>query len=390
VERGRPTTRKTRIIAARQQILRIDHETRGPIRAETVAAILDRLEAGIPAADAVLVSDYGKGLLTAEVLARIIAAARKSAKPVLVDPKGLDYRRYAGATLLTPNRKEAGLAAGIAIVDAADLARAAAVIQERAATDRLLITCGPDGMVFFSRGQDPLVIRSEARQVFDVSGAGDTVIAVMGLALAAGADWTEAAALANAAAGIVVGKAGTATVSRKELALSMEPLRVARLDKHKDLSEIEDLAADARRRGQRIVLTNGCFDFLHAGHLHLFVASRQLGDLLVVAIDDDESVRAIKGPGRPVIGARERVRTLCALETVDYVVVYSSRELERLIDLLQPDVLTKGGNYGLAEVVGRERVEAYGGRVVLIPTTDGLSSRAVIENIRRDRVAGKD
>jgi D-beta-D-heptose 7-phosphate kinase/D-beta-D-heptose 1-phosphate adenosyltransferase len=238
-------------------------------------------------------------------------------------------------------------------------------------------------MVLFEKGRMPREIRSEARQVFDVSGAGDTVIAVLGLALAAGADWLDAARLANAAAGIVVGKVGTATVSRKELALAVASAGTDRLDKLKDINELEALGAEIRRRGQRIVMTNGCFDFLHAGHLNLFSASRRLGDVLVVAIDDDDSVRAIKGPGRPVIGVRERVRTLCALDAVDYVVVFSGGDLERLIDRLRPDVLTKGGNYGLRDVVGRQRVEAHGGRVALIPITEGLSSRAVIENIRR-------
>jgi D-beta-D-heptose 7-phosphate kinase/D-beta-D-heptose 1-phosphate adenosyltransferase len=388
VERERPTTRKTRIVAARQQVLRIDREISRPVGSGTVAAILRRIEDGIASAGAVLISDYGKGLLTRPLLAGLMAAARRRGKPVLVDPKGDDYRRYAGATLITPNRKEAAQAAGIAIVDEASLHRAAAILHERSGVDRLVVTCGPEGMVLFEKGRMPRAIRSEARQVFDVSGAGDTVIAVLGLALAAGADWIEAAGLANAAAGIVVGKVGTATVSRKELALAVEP--AGRLDKLKEVDELEALAAEIRKRGQRIVLTNGCFDFLHAGHLHLFSASRRLGDVLVVAIDDDESVRAIKGPGRPVIGARERVRTLCALDAVDYVVVFSGKDLEKLIDRLRPDVLTKGGNYGIEDVVGRQRVEAHGGRVALIPITEGLSSRAVIENIRRAPVTGKD
>lgn len=383
VEPERSTTRKTRIVAARQQVLRIDRETPRPVDSGTVAAILRRIEDGIASAGAVLVSDYGKGLLTRPLLAGLMAAARRQGKPVLVDPKGDDYRRYAGATLITPNRNEASQAAGIAIVDEASLHRAAAILHERSGVDRLVVTCGPEGMVLFEKGRMPRTIRSEARQVFDVSGAGDTVIAVLGLALAAGADWIEAAGLANAAAGIVVGKVGTATVSRKELAMAVGPAGAGRLDKLKDVDELEALAAEIRKRGQRIVLTNGCFDFLHAGHLHLFSASRRLGDVLVVAIDDDESVRAIKGPGRPVIGARERVRTLCALDAVDYVVVFSGGDLEKLIDRLRPDVLTKGGNYGLEDVVGRQRVEAHGGRVALIPITEGLSSREVIKNIRR-------
>jgi D-beta-D-heptose 7-phosphate kinase / D-beta-D-heptose 1-phosphate adenosyltransferase len=383
VEPERPTTRKTRIVAARQQVLRIDRETPRPVAPETEAAILRRIEEGIASAGAVLVSDYGKGLLTRQMLAGIMAAARRRGKPVLVDPKGDDYSRYGGASLITPNRSEAARAAGIAIGDAESLHRAAGILHECSGVDRLVVTCGPEGMVLFEKGRAPRAIRSEARQVFDVSGAGDTVIAVLGLALAAGADWIEAAGLANAAAGIVVGKVGTATASRKELALAMGPAGADRLDKLKDIDEIEVLAAEIRKRGQRIVLTNGCFDFLHAGHLNLFSASRRLGDVLVVAIDDDESVRAIKGPGRPVIGVRERIRTLCALDAVDYVVVFSGNDLEELIDRLRPDVLTKGGNYGLDDVVGRRRVESHGGRVELIPITEGLSSRAVIESIRR-------
>jgi D-beta-D-heptose 7-phosphate kinase/D-beta-D-heptose 1-phosphate adenosyltransferase len=382
-EPGRPTTRKTRIVAGRQQVLRIDRESPRAVGPDTVAAILRDLEDGIKSAGAVLISDYGKGLLTPSLLAGIMAAARRHGKPVLVDPKGDDYRRYAGATLITPNRKEAAQAAGIAIGDAESLHRAAGILHEHSGVDRLVVTCGPEGMVLFEKGRMPREIRSEARQVFDVSGAGDTVIAVLGLALAAGADWLDAARLANAAAGIVVGKVGTATVSRKELALAVASAGTDRLDKLKDINELEALGAEIRRRGQRIVMTNGCFDFLHAGHLNLFSASRRLGDVLVVAIDDDDSVRAIKGPGRPVIGVRERVRTLCALDAVDYVVVFSGQDLETLIDCLRPDVLTKGGNYGLRDVVGRQRVEAHGGRVELIPITGGLSSRVVIENIRR-------
>ena len=388
-EEGRLTTRKTRIIAVNQQVLRIDRETRQAVAAATVAGIGRHLAAEIDSAQVVLVSDYGKGLLTDELLAEIIAAARLHAKPVLVDPKGLDYARYAGATLITPNRKETGLAAGIDIVDDATLARAAEKIRRQARLDQLLITCGSDGMVLFRADRPPYVIRSEARQVFDVSGAGDTVLAVLGLALAAGADLPEAATLANTAAGIVVGKVGTATVTRKELALARQPFAADHSHKFKSLTEIGDLAADMHRQGKRVVMTNGCFDFLHAGHLHLFAASRRMGDLLIVAIDDDESVRALKGPGRPVISARERVRTLCALDTVDAVVVFASRDLERLIDIVKPDVLSKGSNYAADQVVGRQRVEAHGGRVVLIPVSAGVSASAVIDSIRSSASPGR-
>ena len=381
-EDGRPTTRKTRIIAASQQVLRIDRETRRAVAPRTAAALVEWMAAEIPRVDAVLVSDYGKGLLTAELLGRVIAMAHRHAKPVLIDPKGADYTRYAGATLVTPNRKEAAQAAGIEIVDNDTLEQAGAKIMLEAGLEQLLITCGADGMALLAHGHEPRFIRSEARQVFDVSGAGDTVLAVTGLALAAGADLFQAATLANSAAGIVVGKVGTATVSSKELALAYQPPSPDQSHKHLGLKELGERVAELRRQQKRIVMTNGCFDFLHAGHLHLFAASRRLGDLLVVAIDDDESVRTLKGPGRPVISARERVRTLCALESVDLVVVFATRELERLIDIVKPDVLTKGGNYAADEVVGRQRVEAHGGRVALIPISEGVSASRVIEQIR--------
>lgn len=384
-EPGRTTTRKTRIIAAGQQVLRIDRETPKPITAETLKAVGKQIATDILRADAVLISDYGKGLLTPELLRSVIDTGRRLDRPVLVDPKGVDYTRYAGASLVTPNRKEAGQAAGTEIVDDAALERAAARIRTDAGLERLLITCGKDGMVLFAEGCPARTIRSEARQVFDVSGAGDTVLAVMGLALAAGAGWTEAATLANTAAGIVVGKVGTATVSRKELAVALQPFTVDHSHKHKGLAELPALVGELRRQGHRIVLTNGCFDFLHAGHLDLFAGARRLGDVLIVAIDDDESVRALKGPGRPVIGARERVRTLCALDTVDHVVVFSSRELEGLIDRIRPDVLAKGSNYDIDQVVGRERVEANGGRVALVPVKGGFSTARVVAHIRNGR-----
>ena len=249
--------------------------------------------------------------------------------------------------------------------------------------DRLLITCGKDGMVFYQRGAPPHRIAAETRQVFDVSGAGDTVLAVMGLALATGADFAAAAALANIAAGIVVGKVGTATVSVQELSAALSPGNDEKTQKSIPMAQVAHMATQLHRQGKRIVLTNGCFDLIHAGHLNLFSRSRQYGDVLIVAIDDDDSVRRIKGAGRPVIGQQERLRTLCALESIDFVVVFASEALEALIDAIRPDVLTKGSNYADAEVACRDAVERHGGRIALIPVTEDLSTTEIINSIKK-------
>ncbi len=381
----RPTTRKTRIIAGSQHVLRIDRETRSDITGETRAAIAKYIQEVIPKVDAVLISDYGKGLLTDDLLATIIRQAGQNGKPAIVDPKGLDFEKYRDAFLITPNKKEAGLAAGIEIVDESTLNRAADVIFEKTNAKNLLITCGKEGMVLFEGAAGPYIIRSKARQVFDVSGAGDTVVAVAGLAIAAGESLQDAATLANLAAGIVVGKIGTATVTLGELTTAMRPLEDTLSQKVKTIGEIPELMRSLKNAGKKIVLTNGCFDFLHAGHMKLFSASKQLGDVLIVAIDDDASVRQLKGAGRPVISARERLKTLSSLDSIDYVVEFASDQLLALIETLVPDVLTKGSNYAAADVFGGDKVAELGGRVELIPVGEALSSSKIIKKIRSAR-----
>jgi D-beta-D-heptose 7-phosphate kinase/D-beta-D-heptose 1-phosphate adenosyltransferase len=237
-------------------------------------------------------------------------------------------------------------------------------------------------MVLFEKNEKPYRVKAETRQVFDVSGAGDTVLAVFGLAVASGVSIHDSVALANTAAGIVVGKVGTATVSKQELASALKSNDNGLPIKYKDLSELPALVEDLKKKGKRLVMTNGCFDILHAGHIMLFSASKQLGDILIVAIDDDESVKILKGSGRPVLKAKERVRILSALDAVDYVVVFSSQKLINLIETIRPDVLTKGSNYTTTQVFGRERVEALGGKVVLIPVTEDISSTRIINTIK--------
>jgi D-beta-D-heptose 7-phosphate kinase/D-beta-D-heptose 1-phosphate adenosyltransferase len=379
----RATTRKTRIIAAHQHVLRIDRESRLEISQEIMERLARFIEGKMDSVDGVLVSDYGKGVVSSRLMARIVSSAEKHGKGVTVDPKGFDYAKYAGASLITPNTREASLASGIEIVDDQSLAAAGFRLLERVPIERLLITCGKDGMVLFERRQEPYRITAEAKEVYDVSGAGDTVVAVMGIAMACGMPARQAAVLANTAAGIVVGKVGTATVTRKEILLAMDRSCDGYPVKLKGIPELAEIGRDLRRKGKKLVLTNGCFDLLHAGHVVLFSAARQLGDALVVAIDDDESVRRLKGPGRPVIGARERVRILCALDSVDYVVLFSSREdLETLIEAVRPDVLTKGSNYRSEEVLGKSLVEAYGGQVRLIPVTERISATEIINAIK--------
>jgi D-beta-D-heptose 7-phosphate kinase/D-beta-D-heptose 1-phosphate adenosyltransferase len=381
-EPARPTTRKTRIIGASQHVLRIDRETREKISDQAFAHLSGFIADKMPDIDVVLISDYGKGLITDTLISGINEAAGKHDKVVIADPKGLDFSKYSGVSLLTPNKKEAALAAGIEVVDESTLFEAGHKILASVDIGELLVTCGKDGMILFEREKTPCKIRAEARQVYDVSGAGDTVLAVLGLALASGASFEEGAVLANTAAGIVVGRVGTATVSRNELAAALKSSLDDTLLKHRDLSELPVLVQDLKKKGQRLVLTNGCFDLLHAGHIRLFSASKQEGDVLIVAIDDDDSVKHLKGPGRPVIRAEERVRILSALDSVDYVVIFSSEELDRLIETVRPDVLTKGSNFATEAVRGRELVEKFGGRVVLIPVTEEISSTRIINNIK--------
>jgi D-beta-D-heptose 7-phosphate kinase / D-beta-D-heptose 1-phosphate adenosyltransferase len=381
-EAERPTTRKTRIIASNQHVLRVDRETKRDISTASFDRLVAYMETVMPEIDIVLVSDYNKGLVTKSLMEHISAAANRHGKFVIVDPKGLDFTKYKGATLLTPNRKEASLAAGIDIVDDASLAKAAERIMAATGVNNLLITLGKEGMALFESGKPAYRIATRARQVFDVSGAGDTVLSVLGLTLGLGASFQDSIVMANAAAGIVVGKVGTAPVSIDELQSALTNTGQRLPSKHRTLNELPALIGDLKRRNKKIVLTNGCFDLLHAGHVQLFAAARELGDFLIIAIDDDASVRALKGQGRPVIRADERIRILSALNSVDAVVVFASDEFERLLDAVQPDVLVKGSNYESSQVRGGELVARQGGRVALVPIREDISSSQIIKTIK--------
>ncbi|MEJ5357713.1 MAG: D-glycero-beta-D-manno-heptose-7-phosphate kinase [Desulfobacterales bacterium] len=382
IDPGRPTVRKSRVLAGGQQLLRIDREETESLSRALWEEILARTAAVSDGVDAVLLSDYGKGVAVPELCAELASRARRRGAPAVADPKGRDFSKYAGFTLLTPNRAEALLAAGVETKGDQALFSAGTRLVDTVGVEHILVTCGAEGMVLFSRGEKPRRFTTRPRQVFDVSGAGDTAAAAVTLALASGFPLPRAIEIANAAAGIVVGKIGTETATREELAVELSEKADPAARKRKSLEILAGICADLRRQGKRLVFTNGCFDLLHAGHIRLLAASRALGDLLIVAVDDDASVRALKGPGRPVIGVEQRVRLLAALDSVDYVLVFSTGELEAVIAALRPDVLTKGGDYGNKPVVGGALVESWGGRVVLIPFEENISSTRLIEKIR--------
>lgn len=382
VDPNRPTIRKTRIIASNQQMLRIDREIKSDVSEEILASIVRFVNEKLSEIDIVIISDYGKGVVTTNLLKRIIPVIRGAQKPIIADPKGLDFTKYCGVSVLTPNKKEAAQASGVEIIDQLTLEKSAKKLLAMNCSESLLITCGPEGMVLFEKNNEPVYIKAEAREVYDVSGAGDTVVAVLGLALATGASLTDAASVANTAAGIVVGKVGTATVTKQELLAALNEHSDKFTGKYRSITDLPLLCKDLRNKGKRIVLTNGCFDLLHVGHIMFLSASKKAGDVLMVAVDDDESVRKLKGAGRPVIRAQERIRIISALDCVDYVIKFSTDELPKLIELIRPDVLTKGSNYSENEVIGRELVEKYGGKVVLYPITETVSSSEIIHSIR--------
>jgi len=367
------TITKLRVVSQHQQMIRLDFEEPAHrIRALTAEELGGEL-AGVRA---LILSDYAKGAL--QDPQPLIAAARARGVPVLVDPKRPDFDAYAGATVLTPNKGEFQRVVG-PCDDEQTLVHRALDLLERIEVEALLITRGEDGMSLVSRAGEVVHVPAQAQEVFDVTGAGDTVIAVLAAAIAAGEGLAQAAALANLAAGAVVGKLGTATVSVAELraaAHRWQPL--ARHHGPLSQAELLEAAAAAHARQDVIVLTNGCFDILHPGHVAYLEQARALGDRLVVAVNDDESVRRLKGAGRPVNPLEHRMAVLAGLASVDWVVPFSEDTPARLVETLAPDVLVKGGDYRVEDIAGHESVLARGGRVEVLPFVDGYSTSGII------------
>jgi D-beta-D-heptose 7-phosphate kinase/D-beta-D-heptose 1-phosphate adenosyltransferase len=378
---ARRTSRKTRVVASNQQIVRIDRESRDPLSEEMEMQVCEWISTHADQFNVILVSDYLKGVLTPRVIETIVKTAALRDIPVLVDPKGTDYSRYYGATLLTPNRKEAEAASGITISDGCSLEQAAGVIMEKAGLGQLLITRSEEGMSLFSRTEPAVHIPTVAREVFDVSGAGDTVLASLAIGIAAGLGMAEASRLANIAAGIAVGKLGTSTVSPDEIINAVALTHSDSDSKIKNLDVLTALITAEKARGKKVVFTNGCFDLLHAGHVKYLQKARNLGDLLVMGLNSDASVRRLKGEKRPLIGEEERAHILAALDCIDYVVLFDQDTPLELITALKPHILAKGGDYTADGVVGKDVVEAYGGRVELVSFVDGKSTTNIIERV---------
>lgn len=384
VERGRMTTIKTRYVAGGQQLLRTDKETLAPL-ASSVAEDLRRVAVGaVGDASVIVLSDYGKGVLTPELVRALIDAGKTQGRPVVVDPKGQDFSRYRGATVMTPNRAELAAATGMPVATNEEIEAAAKKLIGECALESLLVTRGADGMTLFSRAGETVHLPAEAREVFDVSGAGDTVVAMLAAALAAGVALPDAARLANVAAGIVVGKTGTAVATADEVftALHTQDLLA---DESKIAAHDEALARIARWRkeGLSIGFTNGVFDLLHPGHVTLLSQAKAACDRLVVGLNSDASVKRLKGPTRPVQNESARSAVLASLAAVDLVVIFGEDTPLALIEQIQPDVLVKGSDYTLATVVGADVVQRQGGRVILAELLPGHSTTGTIAKLSK-------
>jgi D-beta-D-heptose 7-phosphate kinase/D-beta-D-heptose 1-phosphate adenosyltransferase len=373
---GRTTTVKSRYIAGGQQLLRADHETEAAVPAAIEDGIIDRLDQAIERVGAVILSDYGKGVLTPKVMSRVIEKARASGIPVVVDPKGPDYGVYRGATILTPNRRELAEASRMADRTDEEIVAAARHIVSACGVDSVLVTRGGDGMTLVD-GADAVHLAAEAREVFDVSGAGDTVVAAVAAGLAAGLEADEAAGLANVAAGIVVGKSGTAVAASDEI---IDTLRAGEF-KSASLPAALDRLATWRANGLKVGFTNGCFDLIHPGHVSLLSQARKACDRLIVGLNSDASTRRLKGDSRPVQSEAARAAVLGSLASVDLVVIFDEDTPIKLIEALRPDVLVKGADYALDQVVGGDIVQGYGGRVMLATLEPGHSTTATISRM---------
>ncbi len=387
IERNRPTTIKTRYIAGGQQLLRSDNETTATLAAPTISNLSALAAQLAPDVSAIILSDYGKGVLHGDVVAATIAAARKAGKPVIVDPKGTDYSIYRGATVVTPNRAEAQAATGIDIHSDKDAIAAATKIITECGIENVLLTRSQDGMTLVTSKGEATHLPTEAREVFDVSGAGDTVVACLASAIAGGASLSDAARIANVAAGIVVGKIGTAVVYPDELisVLHHHDLMIGEA-KLMPLDRMVDRVERWRRKGYKVGFTNGCFDLLHPGHLSLLQQARSNCDRLIVGLNSDESVKRLKGEARPVQSEAARAAVLGSLETVSGVVIFGEDTPITVIEAIKPDILVKGADYTIDKVVGANIVQGYGGKVVLANLADGFSTTSTIARINQ----GKD
>lgn len=374
---SRKTSKKSRIIAVSQQILRYDKESKDEIEDSSIVSILNSLSEQIFNFDIVVLSDYGKGVLTTDLCQKIIKLCNEKKIKVLVDPKGNDFSKYKGSYLLTPNKKEAILATNIDINDNESLTKALLKLKKECDLDVSLITLSEDGIATY---EDELKIApTVAKEVFDVTGAGDTVIASIAFALSAGKNMQEAAAFSNLAAGVVVGKIGSATVTLDEIEEYEASLHKSTSDAHiKSFDEINTIVQRYKLQGKKVVFTNGCFDILHVGHVKYLQVAKSFGDVLIVGLNSDKSVSRLKGPTRPINIAQDRAYLLAALEAVDFVVEFEEDTPYELIKMISPNTLVKGGDYKGKDVVGTE----FAHELKLVDFVDGKSTTKTIQKIQ--------
>jgi D-beta-D-heptose 7-phosphate kinase/D-beta-D-heptose 1-phosphate adenosyltransferase len=376
---ARPTTLKTRVVARNQQIVRIDEEHVAGISPELESSVIEDIKSVVPQVKAAVVSDYGKGFLTRPILECLIAEARAAKIPVLVDPKGLDFSRYRGATYITPNVREASVAAGVEIRDPASLVRAARVLIDQTGAEAIAVTRGRDGITLVTR-RDSRDFSVKPVEIIDVTGAGDTVIAALALGVANGFSIEDSVVMANIAASLVVARFGAASVTLQEMLDSLKDH--APHSKVIRRGEIAAALRPHRMQGKKIAFTNGCFDLLHVGHLETLRQAAKQANVLVVGINSDASVKRIKGPGRPVMPEAERVELVSALDFVHYVVVFDEDTPQLLIEETRPDVLVKGEDWAGKKVVGEEVVRSKGGEVRFVKLVRGISTTDLINRIR--------
>jgi D-beta-D-heptose 7-phosphate kinase/D-beta-D-heptose 1-phosphate adenosyltransferase len=389
---ARPTSLKTRHLARShslpQQLLRVDSESTEAVPPALASAVAETVAAEVERADAVVVSDYAKGLLVDAVLDRTFRACRAAGKPVVVDPKRGDFAAYRGATAITPNRPETALATGLPVTTLSEAERAAERLVSRLDLAFALVTLDRDGMLLKERDGPARHFASTPREVFDVTGAGDMVVSVLGLVLASGGSPAEGAALANVAAGLEVERVGVVPLTRAEIAARLASETPAGAAKVLDREAAAALSRALRAAGRRVVFTNGCFDVLHAGHARMLAQARALGDVLFVGLNSDDSVRRLKGPTRPVSPEGDRAEVLAALASVDHVVVFPEDDPVATIEALRPHVLAKGADWADRGVLGRDLVERDGGRVVLLPLLPGRSTTGLLERAAGARTPG--
>lgn len=391
---ARPTTIKRSLIGLAQhrhpqKMFRMDIESRDPIGPGLRDAMLDRIRRALPAVDVVAIEDYGKGVCSTDLCRAVIDLCRRASVPVLVDPaKGSDYSKYRGSSAITPNRSEAESATGIPASESADLAHNTRLAEKLAGivdAEAIIVTLDRHGALLLERGHEAVPVPTVARQVYDVTGAGDMVLAALMAARANGLTWRESTEFANAAAGLEVEQFGPVPIPFEKVYRALFDARRPQRGKLRTLQEVVDEAHARRLVGERIVLTNGCFDVLHSGHVSLLEEARSLGDFLVVAINTDAVVRRLKGDGRPVNSEAERATVLGGLAAVDAVVVFTEDTPERVIRELRPDILIKGAQYADGEVVGGDIVRAYGGSVVRARMVEGRSTTATVARMQQQR-----